>query len=227
MTAHANVAEIAALIGDPGRANMLAALMSGEALTATEFAAIAGVSRPSASEHLAKLTQGNLLCVTSQGRHRYYRLASASVARMLESIMTLAAGSESGRRATPRIDPALREARTCYDHLAGRLGVGLADALIARGAVILTADSGELTASGRDLLDSFGVSLEAPAGTKRLLCRPCLDWTERRPHIGGRLGVVLYERISALGWIERGVGRAVAVTPAGRRGLAHAFGFDF
>ncbi len=221
------MAEIAALIGDPGRANMLAALLSGEALTATELAAIAGVSRPSASEHLAKLTQGQLLAVTPQGRHRYYRLASADVARLLESIMTLASRQDTARRATPRIDPALREARTCYDHLAGRLGVALADALSARGAVILTPDAGELTGPGRNLMDSLGISLETSRPGKRLLCRPCLDWTERRLHLGGVLGAAIYARFTELGWVERTKGRAVTVTSAGHRGLAEAFGLGF
>jgi len=223
------MAQIAALIGDPGRSNMLAVLLSGEALTATELATIAGVSRPAASEHLAKLIQGHLLSVTSQGRHRYYRLASAEVAGLLEAIMTVASAQDSSRgcRATPRIDPALREARTCYDHPAGRLGVALADALAARGAVILTPDAGEVTGIGRELLDSLGISLETAGRTKRLLCRPCLDWSERRLHIAGALGAALNARISALGWIERGKGRAVTVTSAGRRGLADVFGLAF
>jgi len=229
MTAPANMAQIAALIGDPGRSNMLAALLSGKALTATELATIAGVSRPAASEHLAKLTQGHLLSVISHVRHRYYRLASAGVARVLEAIMTIAAAQDTGPgcRATPRIDPALREARTCYDHLAGRLGVALADALVARGAVILTPDAGEVTGPGRDLLNSLGISLETASRTKRLLCRPCLDWSERRLHIAGALGAALNARILALGWIERGKGRAVTVTSAGRRGLEDVFGIGF
>jgi DNA-binding transcriptional ArsR family regulator len=224
MTAGVNMAEIAALVGDPGRSNMLAALMSGGALTATELASIAGISRPAASEHLAKLTQGHLLSVTSQGRHRYYRLASAEIARMLEAIMTVAVTANPARR--QRIDPLLREARTCYDHLAGRLGVALADALVAREAVILTHDAGEVTASGQEFLQSLGIGLETPPGSKRLLCRPCLDWSERRPHLAGVLGAALYRHVSASGWIERARGRAVSVTPAGRRGLWNAFGID-
>jgi len=227
MTADANMAQTAALIGDPGRANMLAALLGGEALTATELAAIAGVSRPAASEHLSKLTQGRLLTVTSAGRHRHYRLASAEVARVLEALMTVAAGQDPGRRATPRIDPALRNARTCYDHVAGRLGVALADALVRCKAIILTPDAGEVTGVGLDLLDSLGILLETSRRSKGLLCRPCLDWSERRPHIAGALGAALYRHMFALGWIEREKGRAITVTPAGRRGLAGAFGLDF
>jgi DNA-binding transcriptional ArsR family regulator len=221
------MAQTAALIGDPGRSNMLAALLGGEALTATELAKAAGISRPAASEHLAKLTEGRLLSVARQGRHRYYRLASSEVAQMLEALMGFAAAPDCGRRATPRIDPALRNARTCYDHLAGRLGATLADALIARQAVVLSPEAGEVTRLGRDLLDSFGIALDRPPRMKRPLCRPCLDWSERRPHIGGALGAALYSRILALGWIERGDGRAVIVTRAGQRGLADTFGLNF
>jgi DNA-binding transcriptional ArsR family regulator len=221
------MAQTAALIGDPGRSNMLAALLGGEALTATELAKAAGISRPAASEHLAKLTEGRLLSVARQGRHRYYRLASSEVAQMLEALMGFAAAPDCGCRATPRIDPALRDARTCYDHLAGRLGVALADALIARQAIVLSPEAGEVTRLGRELLGSFGVSLDSPAWKKRVLCRPCLDWSERRPHIGGALGAALYSRILALGWIERGDGRAVIVTRAGQRGLADTFGLNF
>ena len=228
MTSGLNMAEIAALIGDPGRANMLGALMSGRALTATELASVAGVSRPTASEHLAKLTQSRLIALTRQGRHRYYRLASAQVAHMLEAIMAVSADrDEHLPRAVRRIDPALREARTCYDHLAGRLGVSLADALMAKDAVVLTADAGEVTDRGRDMLLDFGIALDAAHPAKRLLCRPCLDWSERRPHLAGRLGAALQERLFGLGWVERSFGRAVIVTGAGRLGLSQTFGLDF
>ncbi len=228
MTADVNMAAIAALAGDPGRSNMLTALLGGKALTATELAAIAGISRSAASEHLAKLTEGHLLSVTAQGRHRYYKLAAPEVARMLETMMTLAAGQDRLRRATPRIDPALREARTCYDHIAGRLGVALADALVARGSLLLSCDAGELTASGRAyLLDELGISLKGNGRTRRLLCRPCLDWSERRLHLAGIVGAALYGRLSALGWFERGQGRALIVTSKGRLGLSEVFGIEF
>jgi len=228
MTSGLNMAEIAALVGDPGRANMLGALLSGRALTATELAAIAGVSRATASEHLANLTNCRLISLGRQGRHRYYRLASSHVAHMLEAIVAVSTDSdEQPARTARRIDPALREGRTCYDHLAGRLGVSLADALIAKGAIVLAADAGEVTDRGRDLLQAFGIALEAAQPAKRLLCRPCLDWSERRPHIAGRLGAALQEHMFALRWIERLSGRAVMVTPAGRLGLLHKFGLDF
>lgn len=129
------------------------------------------------------------------------------------------------RRATPRIDPALREARTCYDHLAGRLGVGIADALVARGAVVLGDEAGEVTEAGRALLAGFGVATESRTRRRRLLCRPCLDWSERRPHLAGVLGAALCRRCEELGWVRRQRdSRAVTVTAEGRRGLAETFG---
>jgi DNA-binding transcriptional ArsR family regulator len=228
MTTGANIAEVAALVGDPGRANMLVALLDGRALTAGELARAAGVSAPTASGHLARLTQGGLLSAASQGRHRYFRLASPQVARMLEGLMVVAAPPPSGRRATPRVPPALRDARTCYDHLAGRLGVALADALVARGAVVLTDEAGEVTDSGRALLQVFGVAVDEPRRTRRLYCRPCLDWTERRPHLAGVLGAALLDRALDLGWIaRRPAARAVDVTIKGRRGFADMFGIGF
>jgi len=222
------LSEVAALVGDPSRANILEALQDGRALTATELAYLAGVSAATASEHLSKLVGGGLLAVRRQGRHRYYRLGSPEIGRMLESMMVVAAGraaSETQRRATPRISPALREARTCYDHLAGRLGVGLADALIVRGIVVLGEEAGEVTDSGRAWLAEFGVPIERIGKTQRLFCRPCLDWSERRPHLAGILGAGLCRRCEDIGWILRGhQTRAVTITADGRRGFAEAFG---
>ena len=222
-----NIAEVAALLGDPGRANMMHALMDGRALTATELATLAGVTPQTASGHLAKLTNGRLLDVVAQGRHRYFRLASPDVARMLEGILVVAeAPVQRPARATPRIDPKLCLARTCYDHLAGRLAVALADSLVARGAIILTAEAGEISESGRDFLAAFGVPTAAPRESRRIYCRPCLDWSERRPHLAGALGTALLERVDTLGWVKRGETRAVKVTEAGRRGFRDVFGLS-
>ena len=153
------MAAVAALVGDPGRANMLALLLDGRAHTATELADAAGVGASPASGHLARLVEGELVEVAKQGRHRYYRLASAEVARMLEGIMVVAAEPAPTRRATLRIDPELRAARTCYDHLAGKLGVAIADALVNRGAVRLTGDAAEVTERGDMLLEKVGMGL--------------------------------------------------------------------
>jgi DNA-binding transcriptional ArsR family regulator len=230
MASHARFAEVAALTGDPARATMLHALMDGRALTATELARAAGIAPQTASGHLAKMTAAGLLVVQSQGRHRYHRLASPAVARMMESIMQVAAGLEPARPIVvgPR-EAALRAARTCYDHLAGRLGVALADALVDRGYVELGNDAGLVTGPGTAFLQGIGIDAATLASPRvrpgRVLCRPCLDWSERRPHLAGAVGAALCAHCFDRGWLRRIEGtRAVAVTPRGRRSLREALG---
>lgn len=226
MSNNVQLAEIAALVGDPARANMLNALMDGRALPASELAFFGGISAQTASGHLAKLTAANLLSVAQHGRWRYYKLATPLVGRMLESIMAVAAAGPQRHRPASRIDAQLRAARTCYDHLAGRLGVGLADALVARGHVVLEDSGGEITAAGHTHLASLGMDVTAVGKSRRVFCRPCLDWSERRPHLAGALGAALAVRAFQLGWIERLPDtRAVGVTAAGRAGFDAAFGF--
>jgi DNA-binding transcriptional ArsR family regulator len=224
----AALAETAALVGNPGRAAMLMALMDGRALTAAELARAAGITPQTASDHLARLTAAGLLSRHCQGRHHYHRLASPAVAHMLESIMEATSTNEAQRprRAVvtgPR-DKAMRMARTCYDHLAGQLGVRLADALGKRGYVELSDEGGAVTDSGMDFFRRFGMELGAgPAA--RLYFRPCLDWSERRLHIGGTLGAKLAARCFTLNWIRRNSeSRAVTVTPAGQRGFHETLG---
>jgi len=228
MTDGPNIAEVAALVGDPARANMLVALMDGRALTAKELAFVAGVSPQTTSGHLARLADANLLTCIRQGRHRYHRIASPLVARMLESI-SLVAAIEAPPRHRPRSprDDALRLARTCYDHLAGRLGVAIADALVARRAVALDDDGGEVAADGAAFLtEGLGIEL-AGISRRRAFCRPCLDWSERRPHLAGALGAALAETCFARGWIERvRDSRAVAITPRGRVALRELLHID-
>jgi DNA-binding transcriptional ArsR family regulator len=215
------IAATAALLGDPTRANMLAALLDGRALTAKELAYTAHVTPQTASGHLAKLSDGGLLAAEKQGRHRYYRLASPLVGHMLEGVMA-ATTPEPVRPTTWRGGEALRTARTCYDHLAGRLGVALADSLTERGHVTLGTDGGEVTEQGQRFLDDFGAS---PVPGRRVFCRPCLDWSERRPHLAGRVGAALACRCFDLGWIARQRDtRAVAITSAGRDGFRETFG---
>lgn len=220
-----NLAAVAALIGDPARANMLEAVLDGRHLTAGELAHGAGVAAATASGHLAKLTDGGLMVVARQGRHRYYGLASAEIAKMLEGILVVGRGVDDARsRATPRVPAALIEARTCYDHLAGRLAVAIADALVDREAIELTPEAGEVTERGRELLAELGMRLDPPRG-KRRFCRPCLDWSERRPHLAGVVGAEILRVSLERNWVcrQRG-GRAIDVTPAGRRAFAEYFG---
>jgi DNA-binding transcriptional ArsR family regulator len=229
MLNQSRLAEIGALIGDPGRANMLDALMDGRALTARELAGAAGVAPQTASGHLSRLIDAGLIAMEQHGRHRYHRLASAEVAHLLETIAHFAARpKDKGPRAVrtgPR-DAAVRLARTCYNHFAGRLGVNIADAMLARGQIELDQDGGTVTEPGRDFLDRFGVTVAPTTKAGRLFCRPCLDWSERRPHLGGTLGVALTCRCFELGWVKRMEGtRAVAITQKGRQGFQQAFGF--
>jgi len=227
MASNAAFAEVASLAGDPARAGMLHALMDGRALTATELAHVAGITPQTASGHLARLTVGGLVAVQQQGRHRYHRLASPAVARMLESIMQVAAASAPRKKAFvgPR-DLALRAARTCYDHLAGHLGVALADSLIVNGQIELAADAGIVTKSGAALFDRLGIDLDEGRKRKsRMLCRPCLDWSERRPHLAGVVGSALCRHCFTAGWIKHIDGtRAVAITAKGQRHFREIFG---
>jgi DNA-binding transcriptional ArsR family regulator len=216
-----HLATVAALLGDPARANILLALFDGRALTAKELAFAARVTPQTTSGHLGKLTEAGLLSMEKQGRHRYFRLAGPAVGQMLESIMAVN-GPEPPR--TWRGGEALRTARTCYDHLAGRLGVALADSLLAAGHLALSADGGEVTASGVAFLRDFGAE---PVPGKRVFCRPCLEWSERRPHLAGRVGAALACRCFELGWVVRQRDtRAVGISPAGLEGFARQFGFD-
>jgi DNA-binding transcriptional ArsR family regulator len=213
------VATVASLIADPARSRMLAALMGGMALTATELAREAGIAPPTASGHLGKLLDGGLLTAVRQGRHRYYRLSGPDVAGMLESLMEAAARQGPTHRLGPR-EEALRTARVCYDHLAGEAGVRLSDALVASGRLAWSDQAFSLTPSGRAFAVSFGVDMERLEKSSRPVCRACLDWSMRRPHLGGGLGAALFGRMEAKGWIRRTPGsRAVQVTPVGEAGL--------
>src|SRR5262245_34495040 len=218
------MAEVAALVGDPARANILCALLGGRALTATELAFAAGVSPPTTSGHLGKLHAARLLVLMKQGRHRYYRLAGPHIGQMLESIMNVALAGPPRFQPRSKLDEQFRRARTCYDHIAGRLGVGLAERLAERELVILGDEGGEVTPAGADFLSKLGVDLSAARARRRIFCRPCVDWTERRMHIGGAVGAALASRLFQMKWIERvRDNRALIITPAGRRSLAEIF----
>lgn len=219
-----DIALVAALIGDPARANMLTALLGGGALTAGELARLAGITAQTASTHLARLRDGGLVAMRHQGRHRYFALADADVGRVLEGLMGLAVRAGHARlRPGPR-DPALRQARVCYDHLAGDMGVALLDGLVARGAIAEQGEALALTEAGRARMAAFGIDLAPLVTARRPLCKSCLDWSVRRSHLAGGLGAALLDRFAALGWAKRVPGsRVVAFTPEGRTQFAREF----
>jgi DNA-binding transcriptional ArsR family regulator len=217
-----HISGIAALVGEPARAEMLTALLADRALTATELATIAGVSKATASTHLAKLLDAGLLAVQDQGRHRYFRLADRDVAQLLESLMGVAFRTGAVRlKSSPR-EPALRRARVCYDHLAGELGVIAFEALMAHGAFKRDAGNGlQLTARGQQWFAAFGIDAQALASQRRMFCRACLDWSERRHHLAGALGSALLQRFFELGWARRVKDtRIVLFTPPGEQAFA-------
>lgn len=211
-----HLAVLGSIVGDPSRASMLGALMGGMALTAQELAQEAGIAPSTASSHLALLVDRGLLAVLRQGRHRYYRIVDGDMAELLEGMMTY---RPPGRLPGPG-DPALRRARTCYDHIAGALGVRLFASLIEQGRLTLLSDGIALSDSGTALLRELG---GAPPNEARPACRACLDWSERRSHLGGRAGAALLTLFLARGWVRRGAGRALVVTPPGARAIERHF----
>ncbi|MGW9232683.1 ArsR/SmtB family transcription factor [Pseudorhizobium sp. NPDC055634] len=216
MTEGPDIARIGALIGDPARANMLTALMGGQALTATELAQAASVTLQTASSHLSKLEDGGLVRQRKQGRHRYFALADAATGTLLEAVMGFAASRGHLRHRPGPKDPALRKARVCYDHLAGDYGVRMLDSLIRRGTI--ASQEGELTVTeqGRADLGRIGIDLEPLASSRRPICKSCLDWSERRSHLAGTLGKALLTRFLEEGWAKRSEdSRAVEFTRAG------------
>jgi DNA-binding transcriptional ArsR family regulator len=220
----ADLSSVAALIGEPARAAMLTALMDGLALPAGELAELAGISPQTASSHLQKLLEGTLLSVETHGRHRYYRIGNPAVAQALESLMVLAP-LKSRQRQLP--DEAMCYARTCYDHLAGWLGVLLCQTMLERGWLEQCTLEFQVTAMGREKLQVFGVLANDVMLTKNS-ARACLDWTERRHHLGGALGRAITARMFELGWVARQPSsRALRLTSAGRSGLVSQFGLRF
>ena len=219
-----DIAGMAALIGDPARANILTALMGGSALTATELANEAGVTKQTASAHLAKLTEANFIAPEKQGRHRYFKLADHQVAEVLENLMGLAANRKPSRIRTGPKEPALRKARVCYDHLAGDLGVQLYESLEREGWLNGCSDAPELTDKGGHELAAFGIDLDAMRKKRRPLCRSCLDWSVRRSHLAGSVGAALLNQFYALRWAKRVDGtRIVQFTQKGEAALRQHF----
>jgi DNA-binding transcriptional ArsR family regulator len=219
-----NIVGIAALIGDHARAEILTALTAGQALTATELAGVAGVTKQTVSAHLAKLLDARLVAVESQGRHRYFRLDNQDVAQLLESLMGVAYRTGAVRlRASPR-DPALRKARVCYDHLAGELGVLVFDGLEQRRFLRTGGDGLQLTGNGQRFFAGIGIDVEALVSRRRPLCRACLDWSVRRHHLAGALGAALLDRCFERGWARRAKdSRVVNFSPSGEQALRERF----
>jgi len=222
-----DIAALAALIGDPARANMLMALMSGMALTAGELSREASITPQTASSHLAKLMEARLILVEIQGRHRYFRLAGQDVAGALEGLMELAARHDRLRtRPGPR-DAAMRRARSCYDHLAGEMGVRLHEAFIAQGVVIATVDGLGLSPQGRRRFLAEGIDVAALEQKGRSLCRACLDWSERRHHLAGPLGAAILRIVLDRGWATRDrQSRAILFSGDGERRFDDFLGKD-
>jgi DNA-binding transcriptional ArsR family regulator len=228
MKAGPDIAMVASLVGDPARSNMLTALMTGRALTASELAHQAGVTPQTASSHLAKLEAGGLIEQEKQGRHRYYRLADPDVAAVLEGLEGLAARAGHLRVRTGPKDPALRRARVCYDHLAGDLGVQMLDSMKRQRLLRQRKQDVELTAEGsRFLAESLQISADELAHPRRPLCKTCLDWSERRHHLAGTLGAALLNRFTELKWAARDAApgsRVVNFTRQGEKRFAALFG---
>lgn len=211
-----DISPVAQLLGDPARANMVMALMAGQALSAAELAQEAGVTPPTATGHLNKLVSLGLLKGEKRGRHRFFQLCDPDVGEAVEALIAVAARAGHARaRPGPR-DEAMRHARSCYDHLGGRLAVDLAGRWLAAGLLAWRGGVFQLTRKGREFLSSRGVELARLEEMKRPLCRSCLDWSERRPHLGGALGAAILALVVKEGWAARGQGvRAVSFSRRG------------
>lgn len=224
MNVYPNITVIASLIADPSRAIFLSSLLDGRALPAGELAHMASVTPQTASSHLAKLVEGGLLEVEQQGRHRYYRLANKEIANLIETMASIAPPVQI--RSLKQSDQLqqLSYARTCYGHLAGKLGISLCEALIQKGYLSEPEEAHskdyQVTEKGIQWFTTFGIKLQMQPGSRRAIARKCLDWSERRHHLSGMLGEQLRHRLSELDWIRQKTGsRSVEVTEAGKKGL--------
>jgi DNA-binding transcriptional ArsR family regulator len=229
MDAHADnyLARIAGAIAEPARARMLCALLDGHARTSTELSVVAEVSPSTASAHLARLKEERLVDQVAQGKHRYYQLAGSDVATALEALLVVAGLPRPAF--TPNTPPRLRNARTCYDHMAGTLAVQLHDHIAARGWLAVDGERGDytLSATGVQHFEQLGLDLPAMRKLRRRFACPCLDWSERKPHLGGALGAALLQLALRKGWVEQDLdSRALNVPAKGERQLRKAFGIS-
>lgn len=228
MSSNPDLATVAALIADPARAIMLSALMDDVALPAGELARLARITPQTASSHLAKLVKGKLVSMTHSGRHHYFRLSHGDVARMLESLALIAPAAQARNLKDSLERKAIYRARTCYDHLAGELGVTLTHKLLDKGIILPYGEIYEVTKAGEAWLNTFGIDLLQLRRKHRVFARACLDWSERKPHVAGSLGAVLLQRLFELEWIVRVKdSRAVMVTESGRHSFKAEFGIEW
>ena len=220
------IAEVAHLIGDSSRAKILSALMHGRALRAFDLASEANVTPQTASGHLAKLLDGKLVTAEKRGRYRFYRLATPLVGQMLQSISMVAALGPPRHSPPLRGEPQIRQARICYDHIAGNLGAAITTALIDRLHIVLDEDAGGVTEEGHLFFHTYGI-LFTRAPAQRVFCRTCLDWSGRGPHLAGRVGAALCRHFFKNDWIRRGQAiRALEITPLGEKALSDLFGLS-
>lgn len=225
MTDGPNITRIAAAIGNPVRAEMLTALMAGRALTATELANHARITKQTGSTHLRRLLDARLVSMHAQGRHRYFAIANEAVAQLLERMIGVAADASNLRIHTGPREPALRKARVCYDHLAGEIAVSMYDSLLAKGVLEFQGESLVVARSGERWLTDFGVDIDGIASQRRAMCRACMDWSERRNHLAGALGAALLHRMIDRGWAKRERNsRLVTFRPSGERALKQSLG---
>jgi DNA-binding transcriptional ArsR family regulator len=224
-SAEPNIAEVAALIGDPGRAAMLLALVDGRDLAASELASVAGMTRQAATAHFKKLVAAGLLVGRSAGRHRFFRIASPEVGHAIETLATIARPARIVALGQSTILERLRAARSCYDHLAGRLGVAVTDRLLEAKAIAPAGRDFTLTSRGRGIFTELGIDVDGVQGERRRFARACMDWTERRPHLAGSLGASVLELFVRKRWVTRNANdRALRVTPDGARELRRRLG---
>ncbi len=212
--------DITSLLGEPARATMLWSLLDGKALTATELAICAEISSQSASMHLAKLVQADILRVESQGRHRYYRLARPEVAYVVEALASLVPEGKKGKETAVPPANGIRYCRTCYDHLAGKVAVEITGQLLKREILIASADQFTVSQQGWQWLNALGIENAQMKNQRRKLARQCLDWSERKHHVAGALGAALLNKWLELGWVKRQKNsRAAIITADGQKGL--------
>ncbi|WP_444883048.1 ArsR/SmtB family transcription factor [Microbulbifer sp. PSTR4-B] len=223
-----DISLVAGLIGDKTRSKMLMALMGGKALTATELACKADISAQTASTHLSKLTEGGLLVVRKQGRHKYFQLRDYEVAELLEKLLNIGSTPMQGSIDTGPKDPDVRKARICYDHLAGSLGVALYDSLVAESVIIEEFQSTKLTENGKKFFRNLGVDIGGLKNTRRPLCKSCLDWSERRNHLAGTLGQWILEDAFRKKWARRRVdSRVIDFSSLGLKKFLHNYRISF